>query len=72
LEQLIETGVPQGSPVLLILFVIYLSGVFWAIEAAVPEIQALFFADDLGMLIAASSVTQISRQLQQAGEAAIA
>jgi hypothetical protein len=52
--------------------VIYLSGVFQVIEAAVSEIQALFFADDLDMLIAASSVTQISRQLQQAEEAAIA
>jgi hypothetical protein len=52
--------------------VIYLSGVFRAIEAAVPEIQALSFADDLGMLVAASSVTQVSEQLQRAGEAAIA
>jgi hypothetical protein len=41
------------------------------IEAAVLEIQALFFIDDLNILIAASSVTQISRQLQQAEEAAI-
>jgi hypothetical protein len=72
LEQLIETGVPQSSPVSLILFVIYLSRVFWAIEAAVSEIQALFFTDDLDMLIAANSVTQISKQLQRAGEAAIA
>jgi hypothetical protein len=52
--------------------VIYLSGVFQAIEAAVLEILALFFADDLDMLIAASLVTQISKQLQRAGEAAIA
>jgi hypothetical protein len=51
---------------------IYLSRVFQAIEAAVPEIQVLFFTDNLNILIAASSVTQISRQLQQAGEAAIA
>jgi hypothetical protein len=52
--------------------VIYLSGVFQAIEAAVLEILALFFADDLDMLIAASSVTQVSEQLQCAEEAAIA
>jgi hypothetical protein len=52
--------------------VIYLSRVFWAIEAAVLEILALFFTDDLGMLVAASSVTQVSEQLQRAGEAAIA
>ena len=56
-EQLIETGVSQGSLVLLILFIIYLNRVFQAIEAAVLEILTLFFTDDLGMLVAASSVT---------------
>jgi hypothetical protein len=43
---------------------IYFSRIFQIIEAAVSEIQALFFTDDLDMLIAASSVIQISRQLQ--------
>jgi hypothetical protein len=51
---------------------IYLSRVFQAIKAAVLEIQALFFTDNLSMLIAASSVIQISKQLQCAREAAIA
>jgi hypothetical protein len=41
------------------------------IEAAVLKIQVLFFINNLDMLIAASSVIQISRQLQQAEEAAI-
>ena len=50
---------------------IYFSRVFQAIEAAVLEIQALFFTDDLGMLIAANLVIQISEQLQYAREAAI-
>jgi hypothetical protein len=71
LKQLIKIGVSQSSLVLLILFVIYFSRVFQAIEAAVLEIQALFFIDDLDILIAASSVIQINRQLQQAEEAAI-
>jgi hypothetical protein len=51
---------------------IYLSRVFQVIESAVPEILALSFTDDLSMLVAASSVTQISEQLQHTGEAAIA
>jgi hypothetical protein len=50
---------------------IYLSRVFQVIEIAVSEIQALFFIDNLNILIAVSSVTQISRQLQQAEKAAI-
>jgi hypothetical protein len=57
LKQLIKTEVLQGSSALLILFMIYLSRVFQAVEAAVLEIQALFFTDDIDMLIAASSVT---------------
>jgi hypothetical protein len=51
---------------------IYLSRVFQIIEAAVPEIQALFFTDNLDILIAANSVTQISEQLQHTEKAAIA
>jgi hypothetical protein len=50
---------------------IYLSRVFQVIEAAVLEIQALFFTDDLNILVAANSVIQISKQLQHTGEAAI-
>jgi hypothetical protein len=65
------TGIPQGSPVSPILFVIYLSGVFQAIEEAVPGVQALSFADDLGIVVPAGSVAQACERLQQAGEAAI-
>ncbi|KKA16155.1 reverse transcriptase, partial [Rasamsonia emersonii CBS 393.64] len=60
-----------GSPVSPILFVIYLSGVFGAIEAAVPGIRALSFADDIGLIALGSSVDQTCRLLQQAGDAAI-
>ena len=62
---------PQGSLVSPILFVIYLSGVFRTIEEAVPGVQALSFADDLGIVVSASSVAQACERLQQAGEAAI-
>jgi hypothetical protein len=48
-EQGIKAGIPQGSPVSPIL--IYLSGIFQAIEEAVPGIQALSFADDIGLTI---------------------
>jgi hypothetical protein len=42
---------------------LYLSRVFQAIEAAVPEIKALFFTDNLDMLVSANSVTGVSKQL---------
>jgi len=55
----------------LILFVIYLSSVFQAIERAVLDIQALSFADNLGLVVPASSIAQVCKKLQNAGEAAI-
>jgi Reverse transcriptase (RNA-dependent DNA polymerase) len=54
-----------------ILFAIYLSGVFQAIERAVPGLRTLSFADDVGLIVPASSVAQACEKLQQAGETAI-
>jgi hypothetical protein len=71
-EKLVSTGVPQGSPASPILFAIYISGVFEAIEAAVPGVKALSFSDDVGIVAPASSVDQACEKLQRAGEAAIA
>src|ERR1700692_714879 len=46
LEQPINSGLPQGSPVSPILFIIYVRGVFQAIEDRVPGVKPLSFADD--------------------------
>ena len=71
-EKSVSTGVPQGSPASPILFAIYISGVFEAIEAAVPGVKALSFSDDVGIVAPAISVDQACKKLQRAGEAAIA
>jgi len=55
----IITGVPQGSPVSPILFIIYLSGVFNSIEARIPEITALSFADDIALLAPGKTIKEI-------------
>ena len=44
----VETGIPQGSPVSPILFLIYISGVLFQIETGLPQISCLSFMDDLG------------------------
>lgn len=67
----ITTGVPQGSPVSPILFIIYLSGVFNSIEARIPEITALSFADDIALLAPGKTIEEIQRSLAIAGEEAI-
>jgi hypothetical protein len=37
----VDTGVPQGSPAAPILFITYLSGIFDAVEQAVPGVSGL-------------------------------
>lgn len=67
----INSGVPQGSPVSPILFIIYLSGVFNAIERRVNGIQCLSFADDIGLLASGYSVREVCNKLQEAAKVAI-
>ncbi|ODM20373.1 hypothetical protein SI65_03426 [Aspergillus cristatus] len=67
----INSGVPQGSPVSPILFIIYLSGVFEVIERSVTGIQSLSFADDIGLLASGYSVKEVCDKLQKAAKVAI-
>jgi retron-type reverse transcriptase len=64
--------VPQGSPVSLILFNIYLSGIFEKIEEQNSEIIALSFVDDIAFLAPGKTVKDIQDALNNAGEQAIA
>jgi hypothetical protein len=49
-EQPINLGLPQGSPVSPILFIIYIRGVFQAIKDRVPGVKPLSFANNIGLL----------------------
>jgi retron-type reverse transcriptase len=66
-----SSGVPQGSPVSPILFIIYFNGVFNSIEARIPEITALSFADDIALLAPGKTIKEIQEALAITGEEAI-
>ena len=54
-----------------ILFIIYLSGIFKAIEDEILEIQTISFVDDIGLIASGKSITQIKEILEQAGKKAV-
>ena len=70
-RQKVESGIPQGSPVSPILFLIYISGVFSKIEEQLPDITCFFFIDDLGFLIADRSISKIAKTLEKVGQIAL-
>ncbi len=64
----VETGIPQGSPVSPILFLIYISGVFLEIESRLPQVTCLLFMDNLGFLADSNSVIEIKKILEKAAK----
>ena len=54
----ILTGIPQGSPISLILFLIYIRFLFPGLKAAVPEVAATVpsFIDDVAIYIESKTV----------------
>jgi len=59
----IDCGVPQGSPISPILFVIYISGFFSAIEDKVP-ITTLSFVDNIGIIAIEGSIREVTATLE--------
>jgi len=60
----VEAGVPQGSPVSPILFVIYTSGLIKWVEEYVST-EGLSFVDDLGWVATGSDVNQVVTILER-------
>ena len=70
-EREIETGIPQGSPVSPILFLIYISGVFNKVSETSPSVMSLSFIDDLGFIASGHSVKEIVRTLEKVAQEVI-
>ena len=70
-ERKIETGIPQGSPVSPIIFLIYISQVFDAVIEACPLVTLLSFVDDLGFIASGTSVKNITRSLEKVSKTAL-
>jgi len=63
----VETGVPQGSPVLRVLFVIYLSGLFGQVEKKKDEggNEGISFVDDVAWVVEGEDVGECTQRLQR-------
>ena len=59
----IETGIPQGLPLLPDFFLIYISGVFDAVAENNPAVTSLSFVDDFKFIVSGTSVKKISQTL---------
>lgn len=64
-ERKIETSILQELPMLLIFFLIYISGVFDAIREINLTVIFLSFVDDLGLIAFGASVKEISQTLSK-------
>ena len=70
-EREIETGIPQGSPVSPILFLIYISGVFNKVSEINPWVTSLSFIDDLGFIASGNSVKEVVKTLENVAKAVL-
>lgn len=68
LEKEVNTGIPQGSPVFPILFLIYISGVFDTVTTTSPNMISLSFIDDLGFLVDGKSIHEVAADSEKIGE----
>ena len=61
----IQAGLPQGSPVSPVLFILSVSALFQWLEDRHPALQAISFVDDIGLVIECDGLEDGARQLER-------
>src|SRR5690349_17351074 len=64
----VETGIPQGSPVSPILFLVYLKPLFDKLEKDHPNLQFPSYIDDVAVVASHRTLAQNVRELERASE----
>src|ERR1700710_1810829 len=62
----IKTGIPQGTPVSPILFLLYLQPLFAELDQVHPQITSPFYIDDICLLTQGKSAASNARTLEEA------
>ena len=70
-EKEIEIGISQGSPVSLILLLIYISGVFEKVTKTCSLVISLLFINDLGFIASGSLVKEVGKALKKVAKIVI-
>jgi hypothetical protein len=62
----VAAGVPQGSPLSPILFILYIASLYQALQTAHPLVSIVGFADDTNLLAFGKSSAVNTKQLEEA------
>ena len=65
------SGLPQGSPISPLLFALYMAGLHRFMEQHTRGVVTLSFVDDVTLLVSATSVREVSAQLERGARQAI-
>lgn len=67
----IQAGLPQGSPISPVLFILSVSAVFQWLQDRHPRLQAISFVEDIGLVTECDDVEEGTRKLEHIARNAI-